>query len=49
LQDQPAASEKVVLVAMHEPKEAGKELERCVKELGFVAVAASTQSPDAKI
>src|SRR5437762_4026597 len=34
----------VALVAMQEPKEAVKELERCVKELGFVAVATSAHS-----
>ena len=34
----------VALVAMQEPKEAVKELERCVKELGFVAVGTSAHS-----
>ena len=34
----------VALVAMQEPKEAVKELERCVNELGFVAVATSAHS-----
>src|SRR4030095_601413 len=34
----------VALVAMQKPKEAVKELERCVKELGFVAVATSAHS-----
>ena len=34
----------VALVAMQEPKEAVKELERCVKELGFVAVATAAHS-----
>ena len=34
----------VALVAMQEPKEAVNELERCVKELGFVAVATSAHS-----
>ena len=34
----------VALVPMQEPKEAVKELERCVKELGFVAVATSAHS-----
>ena len=34
----------VALVAMQEPQEAVKELERCVKELGFVAVATSAHS-----
>ena len=34
----------VALVAMQEPAEAVKELERCVKELGFVAVATSAHS-----
>ncbi len=34
----------IALVAMQEPKEAVKELERCVKQLGFVGVATSAHS-----
>ena len=34
----------VALVAQQEPLEAAKELERCVKELGFVAVAVAAHS-----
>ncbi len=34
----------IALVAMQEPKEAVKELERCIKELGFVGVATSAHS-----
>ena len=43
-QTNPKRLKGVALVAMQEPAEAVKELTRCVKELGFVAVATSAHS-----
>jgi predicted TIM-barrel fold metal-dependent hydrolase len=43
-QTDPKRLKGVALVAMQEPAEAAKELTRCVKELGFVAVATAAHS-----
>jgi predicted TIM-barrel fold metal-dependent hydrolase len=43
-QTDPQRLKGVALVAMQEPGEAAKELTRCVKELGFVAVATAAHS-----